>query len=225
MRLEKLFRNAIYDAVVEGGLDARDCTFDHDDARAQITHVPSGSYFLLEGQAGNYTATTVVGEYLPSTVQAFMWSTVEDKVERWAREVKRDVETPDLWAELQGDREILTGTRYEDVENTPFTPDEQAEIAEQLREIKEYVKKTYSLSDEQMLSLEAKLEDIQAAAGRIGRKDWQLLFYGVMLTVIVGGLVPPEVVQAILTMALHGLGHLFGHGGTPLLPGGPQPAV
>lgn len=140
---------------------------------------------------------------------------MENRIRRWAADVKRDVETPDLWAELQRERAILTGARYEDAENTPFTSDEQAEISEQLRQTREFVKKSYPLSEAQLLSLDAKLDEIEVAAGRIGRKDWQLLFYGVMFTVIVTGLLSPEAAQHILTMALHGLAPLLGGGGRP----------
>jgi uracil-DNA glycosylase family 4 len=41
---------------------------------------------------------------------------VEERVQRWARDVKRDVDTPDIWADLQREREILTGARYDGVE-------------------------------------------------------------------------------------------------------------
>lgn len=210
----------IFEAVKAGGLDPRECTFDYDDAGARITHVPSASYFLLEGDVNQYTAKAVVGgsQRWPLGLRLF-WVEVEKTVWLWAKDVEQDVATPDLWAELQAEREILTGARYEDVENAPFNADEQAEIAEQLRQIKEFVKKTYSLSDSQRLSLEAKLDDIEAAAGRVGRKDWLLLVCGVMFSAIVTGLLPPEAVQEILAMLLHGLDHLFGGGGTPpLLP-------
>jgi hypothetical protein len=81
------------------------------------------------------------------------------------------------------------------------------------------VKKTYSLSSEQMSRVEARLEEAEAATRRIGRKDWLLLLCGVMFTVIVTDLVPPEAVQHVLAMALHGLDHLFGGGGRrPQLP-------
>jgi hypothetical protein len=140
---------------------------------------------------------------------------VEERVRRWAEEVNRDVDTPDLWAELQRERKILPGALYEDIENTPFSSDEQADIAAQLRQIKELVRNTYSLSEEQMRSVEAKLDNIEAAAGRIGRKDWLLLLYGSMFSVIVTELLPPGAVQSILEMALHGLAHLFDVGGIP----------
>jgi hypothetical protein len=216
VRLEKLFRNGIIEAVEKGGLAPRECTFDFNDkGGCRITHGPSGSSFVVEGPFGSHTTTTIVGEGAPQQLDAYIWPRVEERAERWAREVKRDVDTPDLLAELQREREILTGTRYEDVGNTPFTPEELAEIAEQLRQIKEYVETAYALSEAQTLHLEAKLDDIAAAAGRVGRKDWTLLVCGALLGAFVQGILPPEVVQDILRTTLDGLGSLFGGGGGP----------
>jgi hypothetical protein len=214
--MEKWQRNVIYQAVTAGGLDPRECTFDYGDAGARITHVPSGSYLLLEGDITEYTAKAVVGESekWPLGLPTF-WVQVDERVRGWAWDVKEDVTTPDLWAELEREREILTGARYEDVENTPFTSDEQAAIAEHLRQTKEYVTRTYSLSDAQILHLEAKLDDIAAAAGRMGRKDWTLLVCGALLGAFVQGILPQEAVQDILRMTLDGLGYLFGGGGEP----------
>jgi hypothetical protein len=209
MRPEKWQWNAIFEAVA-GGLDARECTLEYDDSRVRITHVPSKSSFLLEGNPGHYTATAVVGDAAPRPSESFTWAKVEERVQQWAEEVERDVATPDLWADLQRERQIITGARYEDVENTPFTSEEQAEIAQQLRQIKEFVRKTYPLSETQVLDLEARLDVIEAAAGRIGRKDWLLLVGGVMAGVIITDLLPPGAVRHILLMLLHGLEHLFG---------------
>jgi hypothetical protein len=214
--MEKWQRNVIYRAVVAGGLDPRECTFDYGDAWARITHVPSASYLLLEGDVTRYVAKAVVGESekWPGGLPTF-WIEVERRVRAWAKEVKEDVDTPDLWAELQREREILTGARYDDVENSPFTSDEQAAIAEHLQQTKECVTRTYSLSDAQILHLEAKLDDIAAAAGRMGRKDWTLLVSGALLGSFVQGILPPEAVHDILRMTLEGLGYVFGGGGGP----------
>lgn len=220
MRLEKTFRNPIIEAVEKGGLALRECTFDfNDDGGCRITHTPSGSSFVVEGPFGRHTTTTVVGEGAPQRLEAFSWPTVEERVERWARDVKRDVDTPDLLAQLQREREILMGTRYEEVGNTPFSSEELAEIAEQLRQIKEYVSTAYALSEVQMRYLEAKLDDIARAAGRMGRKDWALWVSAALLGAFVQGILPPEVVQHIIRMTVDGLGYLLGGGGTPpLLP-------
>jgi hypothetical protein len=219
VRLEKIFRNPIIEAVEKGGLTPRECTFDFNDGGGCcITHAPSGSSFVVEGPFGHHTTTTVVGEGAPQQLEAFIWPTVGERVERWARDVKRDVDTPDLLAELQREREILTVTRYEEVGNTPFSSEELAEIAEQLQQIKEYVSTAYALSEAQMLHLEAKLDDIAAAAGRMGRKDWALWVSGALLGVFVQGILPPDVVQHIFTMTVHCLGLLDGGGTPPLLP-------
>lgn len=143
--------------------------------------MPSGSYFIITGDASHYTGSRVVGaSTLSLPYEVFSWASVDDRVRGWAGEVKLDVETPDLWEDLQRERELLNGNRFEALENTLFDPSEQAEIAQTIREIKEYVRETYSLSPEQMLHVEARFDDAEAAARRIGRKDWVLLLCGVM---------------------------------------------
>jgi DNA-binding Lrp family transcriptional regulator len=220
VRLEKMFRNPIIEAVEKGGLAPRECTFDfNDDGGCCITQTASGSSFVLEGPFGHHTTTTVVGEGQPQQLEAFIWPTVVERVERWARDVKLDVDTPDLLAELQRERDILTGTRYEEVGNAPFSSEELAEIAEQLRQVKEHVSTAYALSEVQMLHLEAKLDDIEAAARRMGRKDWALWVSGALLGTFVQAVLPPEVLHHIIRMTVDGLGYLLGGGGTPpLLP-------
>lgn len=225
MRLGKWQRNAIYDAVVAGGLDAAECTFDYDDVECRITHVPSQSYLLIQGDPSKYTTTAVVGDGLPWPSESFSWSTVPGKVERWAGEVRRDADTPDLWAELRTKQGIITSAGFEDVSNTPFSPHEQREILEQLQQIKELVNGTDSVSKAQRLSLEAKLDELAAAVGRVGRRDWQLMFGGVILGVILQQLLPPEAVSDIIEMVGHALGHLFGGNGVPQLPPPTPPVV
>ncbi len=84
----------------------------------------------------------------------------------------------------------------------------------------------YALSAAQMLTLEAGLDALEVAAGRIGRKDWRLLFLGAILSLVLGGLLPPESVHDIIAMAGDGLDHLFGGGGSPpQLPPMPPPEL
>jgi hypothetical protein len=135
--------------------------------------------------------------------------------------VKQYVETPDLWEELGRAREFLgSSSGYESAENSLFTREEQAQISRQLREIKEQLRKTYGLTAGQFSRVEARLDDAEKASQRMGRKDWVLLFAGTIFTLIVSDLIPPDVAQHILAMAVHGLGHLFGAGTGPTQPTG-----
>jgi hypothetical protein len=219
VRLQKFQKNAIFKAVAAGGLDMNECRLDEVGDEARIHHLPSKSLFVLNGpDAGLYRGSYVVGENeLVWPIEA-SWASVPEKVQRWATEVKEDVDTPDLWAELQRDQDIITVADFEAVENTPFTPDEQTEIATRLREIKAYVKTNYALSAEQMAHLDARFDHAEAASRRMGRKDWVVFFYGVGCTTIVQGLLPPEGLRHILTIAFRGVNDLLGGWGKPQLP-------
>ena len=85
-----------------------------------------------------------------------------------------------------------------------------------MKEIKGYVRKTYSLSAEQFSHVEARLDEAERASRRMGRKDWLLLFSGTVFTLIITDLVTPDVAHHVFVMALHGLGHLFGNGYKPI---------
>jgi hypothetical protein len=218
-------RNAIYEAVVAGGLDAAECTFDYTEDEWRISHAPSGSYLLISGDPLRYATTSVVGENPPWPSQSYIWAAVPDRVQQWAVEVRNDVDTPDLWTQLRRAQGFLTGAGNEDIENTPFNPGEQAEILEKLQEIKEIVKRLESPSAAQRLSVEVRLDVLAAAAARAGRSDWQLMFGGVILGLIMQQLLPNEVVWDLLRIVGNGLGHLFGGDGLPPLPPPAPPPV
>ena len=103
-------------------------------------------------------------------------------------------------------------------ENTPFAPSEQAQIIEQLRELREFVRSSYQLSTSQLTAIEKRLDYLAEAATRLGRLDWRNLMVGALLGLIVEAVVPPEPIRAILGLIVRGLGHLFGGGAPPELP-------
>jgi hypothetical protein len=217
VRLEKMWRNAIIEAVQAGGLDPREFDFDFGEMETRIAHRWSESHLILGGSWGSWEGSYVVGDAVPWPYHEYVWSNVEERVEQWTAKVKKDLETPDLWAQLQREREILSRTPDES-ENTPFTPDEQAAIVKHLDEIKEYVKNTHSLSQDQMVALEEGFDELATATKRLGRNDWRLMFLGLVLTLIVTGTLPPDTVHGFLLMALHGLQHFFGAAAGPSPP-------
>jgi hypothetical protein len=166
---------------------------------------------------GTWVGSYVVGDFVPSPFQAYTWPKIEELVERWAGHVKADLETPDLWAQLQGQRELLSRTPDE-AENTPFTPDEQAEILKGLAELEEWVY-THPLSPDQAVVVDKGFKQVVAAIKRgLGRSDVRLMFYGVVLTLIVSGIVTPDAMHGFLWTALHALEHFFGGPSPPQLP-------
>jgi hypothetical protein len=145
------------------------------------------------------------------------WPLVLQCVSIWLENVERERSTPDLWAQLEKQRELLAASapfEQDDANNSPFTPDEQQQIEAQLDEIKELLVQTHQADGR---ALESSIEYLREASTRMGRRDWLTIFIGTIFGWALNGLVPPEGVRQALALAAHGLGHLFG-GGVPQLP-------
>src|SRR5689334_12587207 len=136
--MPKWKRNQILEAIQDAGLDPRDFDFEDGDAEVRIKHKWSDSYFIVGGNPAHYVGSYVVGDAPAWPYDAYSWTAIIPRISRWLKEVKRDLETPDLWAELQHEAELLGGASNEDNENTPFTPEEQNEIVGRLQALVEY---------------------------------------------------------------------------------------
>lgn len=142
----------------------------------------------------------------------------------WAERARAEHEAPDLWAELQQQRELMTGVP-EALENTRFTAEERAQIETTLNEAKAYLRSTYELRPAQYEAIEAQLDYLIEASERIGRTDWRGLLVGTLLGLVVQAIVPPEPIRQVMFIVLRGLAGLFGGDAIPELPGSPPRAV
>jgi hypothetical protein len=149
------------------------------DRGATISHLPSGSYFrvFFSGNALAWTVHMKV-DYGPQTQKYSLgWGTKDSPIKSGhdpreprnvvdlARTWAEDVAAPDFWSDLVHGQEFLGGSGYERIGNRPFSVEEQAEIAAQLRRITDFVKKTYALSGEQSKLMEERFREAEAAAG------------------------------------------------------------
>ncbi len=162
--------------------------------------------------------------YTPDTQAPFQlgkagpWAAEMNAVRRWLVAVRNEIGSPDLWAELRRERELLAQPNAAGAEgNTEFTKDELALISEQIRELKQYVLDSLALPEPQVRELEVRLDYLEQAARRMGRVDWWNLFAGALMNLVLTGLIPPHAVQTLLLLAAHGLSGLFGGGPPELL--------
>jgi hypothetical protein len=211
--LTKKQRNALYDRIVTAGLDPARCDFADDEQGVRLTHNLTGSIFSAQlHKYEGYTVRKSTGDEPAEQFFEPAWSAVIGSAGVWAESVEEFMKAPDLWAELRREKKFLSADEFESANNAPFSPAEQSRIAAQLREVKDYLADRYPLSDEEISDVEVRLDEVAAAARRAGRRDWLLMFYGVMFTLIITALLPPETVQRIMAMVSHGLGDLFGFG-------------
>jgi len=209
-RLEKWKRNEIFTAIKAAGLDPREFKLVDSLDEVRFYHLWSKSCFFIGGDASHYHGSYVVGDATAWPYDAYSWQNVMQRLSRWLEDAKRDLDMPDLWAGLQREAKLLGVASNETVANTPFTQDEQKVITAQLGELAASVKHDYSLSEAQAEVLDEKIDLLVEAAGRVGRKDWQLMLGGVILTLLASAVIPPEALHYILTTLVQGIGHLFG---------------
>ncbi|MCA1701253.1 MAG: hypothetical protein LC790_21090 [Actinobacteria bacterium] len=181
MSLRKWQRNTIFEEIQAAGFSPQDFELRRGDDETTLDHRWSESYFVVRVALPYYEGEHAAGDGPPWPYKAYGWEALPEHLRRWLRDVRNNLETPDLWAELLSEREML-GVAPEGDENTPFTRDEQGEIAKRLREVEEYVKATYSLSEGQAHALRARLDYLETAAGRLGRTDWRGVFVGVVVS-------------------------------------------
>jgi hypothetical protein len=145
-------------AIQAVGLDPRDFDLADSGAEVQIKHKWSQSIFIISLGPGHYVGRYVVGDGPDWPYDAYSWQTSTKRVSTWLQEVKRDLETPDLWAELRREVHLLGVGSNEVTENTLFTQDEQTQIAARLRGLANHVSDAYPLSEAQKQILNEKID-------------------------------------------------------------------
>jgi hypothetical protein len=151
------------------------------------------------------------------TIIRLPWRLVLGSVETWARAAfeayERYTDARDLWEELRQSKELFAELEHV-ADNAPFTGPEQAQIASQMQQIRAHIIKSMpNLTADQLADVDERLDHIEEASRRLGRKDWLMLLNGAVFSLILTDLITPPVAQHILLMVFHGLGHLFGLGG------------
>jgi hypothetical protein len=207
--LQKWKKNQIFETIEAVGLDPKEFDLEDDGVEVRIKHKRSESCFILGGDPAHYLGRSVAGDAPAPPFEVYSWQSVILRIRSWLENVKRDLETPDLWVELQRKAKLLA---YSDevTENTPFTLDEQNEIAGRLQEWAEHARHTHSLSAAQMQVLDAKLDYLVSAAGRLGRIDWRNAAVGAILGWVLSAALPPESARDIFLGLLPLVGHFYG---------------
>jgi hypothetical protein len=207
--LQKLHKNEIFRAIQAVGLDPKEFDLEDFDGKVRIKHKWSKSYFIVSRESGYFVGQSLVGDGIVWPTNPSSWQTLMPRVSWWLQEVKQDLDTPDLWAELRHEVEFL-GDGFDGVtENAPFTAGEQKQIAARLQELAKSARDTYSLSEEQMRALDAKIDYLVKASGRLGRKDWLGVFIGTLIGFMLAAALPPESAHGFLLTSLRAIGLLY----------------
>ena len=203
-------RNAVFEVMSAAGLEPRDFVWSEvpssqeaDRPVERLTHVPSGYYFTFDkqfGVAGPHYRPSQKEVVETSTGPLQTWEQVLSHVKVWAEILKREVLEPDLWKIFSEDNRLV-GASIDDVENLPFTPQEQERIKLAIVELRAFLHATCAHSEAHLAFIDIRLKHLEEASSRLGRKDWITLAIGALTNIIVGAALAPEAARELVRTA------------------------
>ena len=211
-------RNAVFAIATAAGLEPRDFVWSEvtprfNTARAapveRLTHTPSGYYFTFDRTEDG----KAYPRYMPSSKEIVetgdtiygKWDFVLQAVESWATILKNEILEPDLWQLSAADKKLVAAS-IEDVENLPFTKQEQERITLAISELRLFLHATSPNSEKNRVFIDARLRHLEDASSRLGRKDWITLAMGTLTNIVVGVALAPDAARELVRTA----GSLFG---------------
>jgi hypothetical protein len=111
------------------------------------------------------------------------WGGVVEEVRRWIGEIEDYEATPDLWA-LYGPAPT-SSTVEQETDNSPFTPDERADLADRLDQVMaklEELSDRLNLTADDVADIKENVDYLKEASERLGKKDWLLIAMGAAAT-------------------------------------------
>lgn len=178
-----------------------------------LVHTPTNYYFRFDFQEGRHWC-----EYSPGTSQPVFatypgsWSVVTPHVDSWLTNLKREVESPDLWKAVAQERALTTAAAKEGESNAPFTTDERRLVSVGLLEIKQYLLVVYPSSQQERAAIETRLAYLEQASERLGKKDWLNLAVGVLANIVVTLAMDADKARELFRLAGQALDWLLGAG-------------
>ena len=114
------------------------------------------------------------------------WKEQEASFRAWAQCLKRELESPDPWAEMAKYKIALNGEPSEAVLNEPISAYEADHIGERLLQLAEQIEQDLRLGDKEATLVRGRLGYLAEAARRQKSRDWLYTALGVCITIAMG---------------------------------------
>jgi hypothetical protein len=184
----------------------------------RIEHQSTGFYFMFDecyGDAQPYFYPNSVNLAPSRAGRLQSWGEVIAWVKSWVSVIKAEILEPDLWGATKEDKKLIAAN-IDDIENLPFTLQEQVRVKVAVEELRNFIRTTNKLSSSQLIFVDARLRHLQEASSRLGRKDWITLAMGTFVNIVVGVALAPEAAKELIRTAGSLLGWIVG--GIQLIP-------
>lgn len=205
-------RNQAFVMIREAGLEPEDFQWFEAGDAVRLVHIPTDYYFDFDSDRGKWNVRhfpqDAIGIVAYYGIQE-KWTDVLSIFENWIAIVQREHSAPDLWAISQEEKKLIA-EHIDDLENSPFANDEKLRISTAINELKEFLVASGQHSDSQIQFITTRLQHLEEASHRLGRKDWITLTMGTLTNIVVGAALAPEAARELLRTAGALLGWVVG---------------
>jgi hypothetical protein len=156
---------------------------------SQLEHRASRYFYIFDYAPNEYEGMQLYSYYSPGkedrqeSVGVGDWRGRLTTVGQWAKNLANELRQPDLWA-VADSTDLLRSSWQGEPTNTQFSTEERREISKGLKHLLGYARETHSLTQEQLVLMEARFDYLDAATARLGRFDWRGLAITMMLTMV-----------------------------------------
>jgi len=210
-------RNEIFRAVQSVGLDPSSFVWQSQISKrtaelsiSVLIHGSTQYYFLFDYLNKKEYAEYSPGDYKHKEEQyPGTWPWQIKYVHNWLTYLVREIGEPDLWAAIQQEGGVVGASSISLTDNSMFSAEEKDNIRNGLEEIYNFLLKTHHISEQQSIFLKERLDYLQEASGRFGRKDWKVLAAGVLTNIAIGAMFAPEAARELFRITGQVLGWIF----------------
>ena len=110
----------------------------------------------------------------------------------WLQRLQKEIQAPDLWAEIEKYRSAFSLTAPDHLPNDPIPPPEAENIRKELAELSGRLDSLFPMTEEQTQFVRSKLDYLTAATKRQGRRDWMHTAIGVFFTIAMALALAPD---------------------------------
>lgn len=211
--LLKSQRKQVWEAIQGAGYNPSAFTWDDSDELAEKeTEILSygENYFAIDvSLSGFFACRFSPGEQQLTEHATFSdWPSVIEDFSLWLSYIEREAETPDLWAMLSEEANLVAAPKGED-DNSPFSKEEQNRIAANIEQIKSHLAMMGSFTVQQLTGINDRLDQMQEASERLGRKDWKNYALGVITTVILSNGLNGDTAKEVFRISVQVLKWVF----------------
>ena len=109
---------------------------------------------------------------------------------------------------------LAAGLLVDDPSNLPFSEVERTRISESISNLNDQLKKSGDFTETQLNLINRKLDEIDSASQRLGRKDWFNYVAGTLTTLCISAAFAPEATKSLFQALNTAFSWLFAHAPT-----------